>query len=133
MNSFRITRVTQFKSDTFGVVSRLLKERFRKLQEAIWQTVSNEIFKLPPHFDPFRQENRLYELSSGYRKYPTQKWFIWYSFQSSRKRFCKLPEAIWLTVTNEIFKFPPRLVPLCQINYVYELSSGYPNYPIQKW
>ena len=56
--------------------------KFRKLQEAIWLTVINEIFKCPPHFDPFCQVNYLYELSSGYPKYPTQKWYIWYIFKS---------------------------------------------------
>ena len=34
--------------------------------------VINEIFKLPPHFDPFIQVNYLYELSSDYPKNPTQ-------------------------------------------------------------
>ena len=47
-------------------------------------------------------------------------------------KFCKLQEAIWLTVINEIFIFPPRLGPFCQINYLSELFSGYPSYPIQK-
>ena len=109
------------------------KKRFRKLQEAIWLTVINVIFKVPPHFDLFCQVNCLYKLSSGYPKDPTQKWYIWASFQTSRKRFRKLQEAIWLTVINEIFKFPPRLGPFCQINYLSELFSGYPSYPIQKW
>ena len=59
--------------------------------------------------------------------------YIWASFGNSRKGFRKLQEAIWLTVINEIFKFPPELDPFCQIDYFYELSSGYPNYPIQKW
>ena len=39
--------------------------KFRKLQEAIWLTVINEIFKFPPHFDPFGYVNYLYELSLG--------------------------------------------------------------------
>ena len=47
--------------------------RFRKLQEAIWQTVINEIFQLLSHFDPFCYENYLDELSLGYPNYPTQK------------------------------------------------------------
>ena len=38
-----------------------------------------------------------------------------------------------LTVINEIFKFPPHSDLFCQIDYLYELSSGYANYPIQKW
>ena len=49
-------------------------EKFRKLQEAIWLTVINEIFKFSPHFDPFGYVNYLYELSLGYPNYPTQKW-----------------------------------------------------------
>ena len=109
------------------------RKRFRKLQEAIWLIVINEIFKVPPHFDLFCQVNYLYKLSSGYPKDPIQKRYIWANFQTSRKRFRKLQEAIWLTVINEIFKFPPRLGPFCQINYLSELFSGYPSYPIQKW
>ena len=34
---------------------------------------------------------------------------------------------------DEIFKFPPHLDPFGQVNYLYELSSGYSNDPIQKW
>ena len=107
--------------------------KFPKLQEAIWLTVINEILKLPPHFDPFGHENYLYELSLGYPNYPTQKWYIWASFQTSRKRFRKLQEAIWLTVIDEIFKFSPHFNPFIQINYLYELSSGYPKNPTQTW
>ena len=106
------------------------RKGFRKLQEATWLTVINEIFKVPPHFDLFCQVNCLYKLSSGYPKDPTQKWYIWASFQTSRKRFRKLQEAIWLTVINEIFKFPPHLGPFCQINYLFELFSCYLIYPI---
>ena len=58
--------------------------------------------------------------------------------QISRKKlnfaeFRKLQEAIWLTVINEIFKFPPQFEPFGYVNYLYELSSGYLNYPTQKW
>ena len=81
------------------------RKRFRKLQEAILLTVINEIFKAPPHFDLFFQVNCLYKLSSGYPKDTTQNWYIWASFQTCRKRFRKLQEAIWLTVINEIFIF----------------------------
>ena len=109
------------------------RPKFRKLQEAIWLTVIKEIFKFSPHFVPFSQVNYLYELFSGYSKYPTQKWNIWSSFQILIKRFRKVQEAIWITVINEIFKFPPRLGPFCQINYLFELTSGYPSYPIKKW
>ena len=41
--------------------------------------------------------------------------------------------TVWLTVINEIFKFPPRLDPFGQENYLYELLSRYPNDPIKKW
>ena len=109
------------------------RKRFRKLQEAIWLTVINEIFKVPPHFDLFCQVNCLYKLSSGYPKYPTQKWYIWASFHPSRKGFRKLQEATWLTVINEIFKVPPHFDLFCQVNCLYKLSSGYPKYPTQKW
>ena len=47
--------------------------KFHKLQEATWLTVINEIFKFPPHFDPFGYVNYLYELSLDYPNYPTQK------------------------------------------------------------
>ena len=107
--------------------------KFRKLQEATWLTVIKEILKFPPRLGPFCQINYLLELFSGYPSYPIQKWYIWASFQTSRKRFRKLQEAIWLTVINEIFKFPPRLGPFCQINYLSEHFSGYSSYPIQKW
>ena len=107
--------------------------KFHKLQEAIWLTVINEILKFPPHLDSFGYVNYLHELSLGYPNYPTQKWYIWASFQTSRKRFRKLQEAIWLTVINEIFKFPPHFDPFGYVNYLYELSLGYPNYPTQKW
>ena len=88
--------------------------KFRKLQEAIWLTVINEIFKFPPHLDLFGHENYLYKLSSGYPSYPTQKWYIWTSFQTSRKGLRKLQEDIWLSVINEIFKFLPHLHPYGQ-------------------
>ena len=78
---------------------------FHKLQEAIWLTVINEIFKFPPRLGPFSQINYLPQLFSGYPSYPIQKWYIWASFHTSRKRFGKLQEAICLTVINEIFIF----------------------------
>ena len=106
--------------------------KFRKLQEAIWLTLINEIFKFPPNFDPFDYVNYLCELSSGYPNYPTQKWYIWASFQTSRKRFRKLQEAIWLTVINEIFKLRPHFDPFVYVNYLYELALGYPNYLTEK-
>ena len=96
-------------------------------------TVINEIFKLPPYFDPFGYVNYLYELSLGHSNYPTQKWYIWASSQISGRRFRKLQEAIWLTVINEIFKLPPYFDPFGYMNYLYELSLGYSNYPTQKW
>ena len=108
-------------------------KRFCKLQEAIWLPVIKKICKFLPHLEPFGQKNYLCAISSGYPNYPIQKWYIWTSFQNSRKRFRKLQEAIWLTVINEIFKFLPHLDPFGQKNYLCALSSGYPNYPIQKW
>ena len=107
--------------------------KFGKLQEAIWLTVINEIFKFPPRLGPFSQINYLSQLFSGYPSYPIQKWYIWASFHTSRKRFHKLQEAIWLTVINEIFKIPPHFDLFCQVNYLYKLFSGYPKDPTQKW
>ena len=109
------------------------RKRLRKLQEAIWLNVINEIFKVLPRFDLFCRVNCLYKLSSGYPKDPIQKWYTWASFQTSKTRFCKLQEAIWLTVIKEIFKVPPRFDIFCQINCLHKLSSGYPKDPIQKW
>ena len=77
--------------------------KFRKLQEAIWLTVIKEIFKFPPRLGSFCQINYLSKLFSGYPSFPIQKWYISVSFQTSRKRFRKLQEAIWLNVINEIF------------------------------
>ena len=51
-----------------------LKERdFFKLQEAIWVTVINKIFKFPSHLDPFCQIDYLCDLSSSYSFYSIQK------------------------------------------------------------
>ena len=107
--------------------------KFRKLQEAIWLTVINEIFKVPPRLGLFCQINYLFELFSSYPSYPIQKWYIWANFQTSRKRCRKSQEVLWLTVINEIFKVPPHFDSFCKVNYLYELSPGYPKYPIQKW
>ena len=46
-------------------------------------------------------------------------------------KFHKSKEVIWLTVINEIFKFPPLLDPFGYVNYLHELSSNYQNYPAQ--
>ena len=81
------------------------KKRFCKLQEAIWLTAINEIFKFPPHFDPFGYVNDLDELFPGYPNKPTQKWNIWASFQTSRERFRKLQEALWLKDDGIFQKF----------------------------
>ena len=107
--------------------------KFRKLQEAIWLTVINEILKFPPPLDPFCQINYLSEISLGYPSYPIQKWYIEASFQTSRIRFHKLQEAIWLTVINEVFKVLPHLDLFSQVNCLYKLSLGYPKDATQKW
>ena len=188
----KLTKSVRFHEKSWISRNWLRQElKFCKLQEAIWLTVINKIFKLPPHFAPFCHVNYLYELSSGHPKYPTQKWYIWASLQRFRKRFRKLQEAMWLTIINEISKFPPRVCPFCQIticlsplrvtrvvqfkndtfglasrpfqrfcklqeaiwltviekifkfpphfnpfgqvNYIYELSPDYSNHPTQKW
>ena len=107
--------------------------KFRKLQEVIWLTVINKIFQFPPRLGPFCQINYLFEIFSGYPKDPTRKWYIWPSFQTSRKRFRKLQEAILLTVIDEIFKAPPHFDLFFQVNCLYKLSLGYPKDPTQKW
>ena len=58
MNAPQATRITQLKKETFGLV-------WAKLLEAFWLTVINEIFKFPPHLDPFCQISYLFGLSSG--------------------------------------------------------------------
>ena len=67
MNSLQAIQNTQLKNDTFRLVSklRLQTSRFHKLQEALWLTVINEIFKFPLHFNVFGYENYLDELSLG--------------------------------------------------------------------
>ena len=107
------------------------KKRFCKLQEAIWLTAINEIFKFSPRLGSFSQITYLVQVFSSYSSYSIQEWYIWASFQTSRKKFCKLQKAIWPTLINEIFKFPP-LGPYSEINYLLELSLDYPSYPIQK-
>ena len=47
--------------------------KLRKLQEAIWPTVIEKIFKFRPHFETFGYVNYLDELFLGYPNYPTQK------------------------------------------------------------
>ena len=78
-----------------------------------------------PRLGLFCQINYFLELFSGYPSYPIQKCYIWTSFQTSRKRFRKLQEAIWLTIINEIFKFPPNFDPFGYVNYLYELFLCY--------
>ena len=41
------------------------RSEFRKLQEAIRLPIIKEIYKLPPHLEPFGQENYVYNFSSG--------------------------------------------------------------------
>ena len=101
--------------------------KFCKLKEAMWLTVINEIFKFPSHLGFFCEINYFFELSSGYPNYPTQKWSIWASFQTSRNGFRRLQEAISLTIINEIFKLTQYLDFFGQVNYLHALSSGYPN------
>ena len=96
-------------------------------------TVINQFFKFPPRLGLFCQVNYFFELFSGYSTYPIRKWYIWANFQTSRKRFSKLQEVIWLTVINKIFKVPPHFNFFCQVNCLYELSSGYPKDATQKW
>ena len=108
------------------------RKKFRKLQEAIWLTVNNEIFKFPPHFDPFGYVKSFYEFFPVYSNYPTQKWNVWASFQTCRKRLCKLQEAIWLTVVEEIFKFSPHFYPFGQETICISTLPGLPELPNSK-
>ena len=81
-------------------------------------TVINKIVKFPPRLGPFCQINYFFENFLGYPNYRIQNEYIWASFQTSRKRFHKLQEAIWLTVISESFKLPPHFELLCQVNYL---------------
>ena len=103
------------------------KKRFHKLQKALWLTVINEIFEVPPHFDPFCKVNYLYELSPGYPKNPVQKWNIWTSFQISKKKFLELQEATWLVVINKICQFQFHLF----FKWTVFFSWVHPNYWIK--
>ena len=68
----------------------------------------------------------LHELFPDNPIYSIQKWYIWVSFQTSSKEFCKLREAIWRTTINEICKFQSILNFFYQTNFLLELSSSYP-------
>ena len=57
MNFFRVTRVIQFKSDTFGLVSRLLEKLL------------------------FFEMCRFFNVCWDCPRYSLQKWYIWASFQ----------------------------------------------------
>ena len=46
-----IHQISRKKFD-FAKLTKTWSE-FRKLQEPIWLTVINKIFKVPPHFNPF--------------------------------------------------------------------------------
>ena len=59
MNSPQAIRIIQLKNNTFWTSFQTSRKRFRKLQEAIWLTVMNEIFKFLPHLDPFGQKDYL--------------------------------------------------------------------------
>ena len=67
--------------------------KFRKLQEATWLPVINEIFKFPRHSDPFCQLNYLLKSLQATR-ITRSKIYTWDSFQTSRKGFCKLQEPV---------------------------------------
>ena len=117
------------------------RKRFCKLQETKWPTVIDKICRV-------RTEYKIFTIS---RPLLLNKLFVWINFSLpeiphsemihlSRFQFlreypkCKLQDdAIWLTVINEIFKFPSHLDHFFQIKYLFELSWGCPDYPIQTW
>ena len=92
----------------------------------MWLTVINEIFKATSHFDLFCQVNCLYKLQTT-QKTQLKNDTYGLVFRLLEKDFVNYRK---LTVINEIFKFPPHLGPFFQINYLLELFSGYPSYPI---
>ena len=63
----------------------------------------SEIFKLQPHSDPIYQLNYLFQLSLSFCNCPVQKYYGRTKFQTSKKRFRKVQEAIWLMVIYDIF------------------------------
>ena len=111
-----VTRFLQVRGSIGLIVDNVIRQIFRnwlrqspkfcKLQ------VISEIFKYPARLGHFCHINYLFELFSGYPSYPIQKWYIWASFQTSRKRFPKLQEATWLALINEIFKVQSHFKPL---------------------
>ena len=50
------------------------KNRLRKLHEAIWLTVINEIFAFPSYLHVFFKINYLHKLFLGYPNFLVQKW-----------------------------------------------------------
>ena len=47
-------------------ISTNTRFEFRKLLETIWLAIINEIYKFPPHLEPFCQEIYLHKLFLGY-------------------------------------------------------------------
>ena len=104
---------------------KLTEAKSEIFKEAIWPTLINRFFKSPPPLAFFCQINYLFEISLGYPNYPIQKGYIWASFQTSKKRFCKLQKAICITVINEIFKVTPHFDLFCQVNSLYDFFSSF--------
>ena len=128
MNSLQAAPNYSIKKWRIWASFETIRRIFCILKVAIWLTVINEILRFPLHLHPSYQINYLYVLSSGYANYSIKRWYFRASFQTFRRRFCKLQVAIWLPVINEIFRFSQHLDPSCQIKYLYGLYSDYPNY-----
>ena len=45
---------------------------------------------------------------------------VWYFWTCHRERFCKLLEAIWVTVINKTFKFPSQVDPCFQMYFLFK-------------
>ena len=63
--------------------------------------------------------NLWFKLSWGYPDYTIQQWYIWNRFKTPGKRFHKLQETIWPTVTNKIFEFSQLIDPFSNELFVW--------------
>ena len=75
MNSLWISRVTQFKSDTFGLVSRLLERNFVSSLNFYHSEFYHTKFLPFYQFLPFFEMNCFFNVCWDWPRYPLQKWY----------------------------------------------------------
>ena len=89
------------------------RKAFCKLNFGSHMTNFNQIFKFQTFrifqiLSLFSNELSVWTLLRLPQLHSSKK-YNWSRFQTSREKFPKLQKAIWLSVINEIFKFPPQL------------------------